>query len=166
MRIQKLTTLALFTTLALGIYAVEAALPALLPIPGIKPGLANIITLVLLHRYHFKDTLLVLLARILLSTLLFGQAMSLLYSLAGGLTCLLLMYPVSRLLCWKHIYITSIMGALAHNLAQLLVAFCLTHVSGVLVYCPFLLLSGIITGCFTGLCCHFLLKYLPVPVVR
>lgn len=166
MRIQKITTLALYTTLALGIYGIESALPALVPIPGIKPGLANIITLVLLHRYTCKDTLLVLLARILLSTLLFGQAMSLLYSLAGGLACLLLMVPVSRLLCRKHIYITGIMGALAHNLAQLLVAFCITKVSGVLVYCPFLILSAIITGCFTGLCCHFLLKYLPDQAIR
>ncbi|MBQ7933663.1 MAG: Gx transporter family protein [Lachnospiraceae bacterium] len=166
MRIQKLTTLALFTTLALGIYAVESALPAMIPIPGIKPGLANIITLVLLHRYSAKDTLTVLLARILLSTLLFGQAMSLLYSLAGGLACLALMYPISRLLHQKHIYITGIMGALAHNMAQLLVAFGITQVAGVFVYCPFLLLSGIVTGCFTGLCCHFLLKYLPLPTVR
>lgn len=166
MRIQKLTLLALFTTLSLGIYAAESALPALIPIPGIKPGLANIITLMLLHRYTAKDTLMVLLARILLSTLLFGQAMSLLYSLAGGLCSLALMLLIHRLLQNKHIYITSIMGALGHNLAQLLVAFFITRVSGVLVYCPFLLLSGISTGCFTGLCCHFMLKYLPQPTAH
>lgn len=161
MRIQKLTILALFTTLSLGIYAVEAALPPLVPIPGIKLGLANIITLALLHRYGCREALLVLIARILLSTLLFGQAMSLLYSLAGGLCCLLMMFLVSQLLQNKLIFITSIMGALAHNMAQLLVAFAITQVAGVLVYCPFLILSSLITGLFTGLCCHFLLKYLP-----
>ena len=51
MKIQKLTTLALFTTLALIIFTVESAIPALVPIPGIKLGLANIITLVVLHNY-------------------------------------------------------------------------------------------------------------------
>ena len=161
MPVRKLTTLALFTTLALGIYAVEAALPTLIPIPGIKPGLANIITLVVLHRYGFKETLLVLLARILLATLLFGQALSLLYSLVGGLLCLLIMYPVSKLLQKKWLFLTSILGALAHNAGQLLTAFCITQVAGVLSYLPFLIVSAVITGCFTGLCSGFLLKYLP-----
>ncbi len=161
MPIKKLTTLALFTTLALGIYAVEAALPTLIPIPGIKPGLSNIITLVLLHRYGFKETLTVLLARIFLSTLLFGQALSLLYSLAGGICCLSVMYLVSRLLRRKMLFITGIMGALSHNAGQLLVALLITRVMGVLSYLPFLIISGIITGCFTGLCSGFLLKYLP-----
>lgn len=161
MPVKKLTTLALFTTLALGIYAVEAALPTLIPIPGIKPGLSNIITLVVLHRYGFKETLTVLLARIFLSTLLFGQALSLLYSLAGGICCLPIMYLVSRLLRRKMLFITGIMGALSHNAGQLLVALLITRVMGVLSYLPFLIISGIITGCFTGLCSGFLLKYLP-----
>ena len=50
MQLRKLTTLALYTTLALAIYAVESAIPPLVPIPGIKPGLANIITLIVLRR--------------------------------------------------------------------------------------------------------------------
>lgn len=161
MPVRKLTKLALFTTLALGIYAVEAALPTLIPIPGIKPGLSNIITLVVLHRYGFKETLAVLLARIFLSTLLFGQALSLLYSLTGGICCLFVMYLISRLLRRKMLFITGIMGALSHNAGQLLVALLITRVAGVLSYLPFLIISGIITGCFTGLCSGFLLKYLP-----
>ncbi|MCM1412605.1 MAG: Gx transporter family protein, partial [Lachnospiraceae bacterium] len=81
---KKLTVLALFTTLSLAIYAVESVIPPLVPIPGIKLGLANIITLILLRNASAKDALLVLTARILLSALLFGHALSLLYSLAGG----------------------------------------------------------------------------------
>ena len=78
MHTRKLTILALFTTLALVIYSVESLLPPVAPLPGIKLGLANIVTLLVLHLYSAKDAALVLLARILLSALLFGQAMSLL----------------------------------------------------------------------------------------
>ena len=83
MPVKKVTLLALFTTLSLAIYAIESAVPPLVPIPGIKLGLANIVTLVLLRHFSARDAALVLLARILLSALLFGQALSLLYSLAA-----------------------------------------------------------------------------------
>ncbi len=160
MSIRKLTTLALFTTLALIIFTVEHALPPLVPIPGIKPGLANIITLVVLQLYPPKDAFLVLTTRILLATLLFGQAMSLLYSLAGGFCCFVVMILFNRLLQKQFLFLTSILGAVFHNLGQLLVAYLLTSVPGVLVYLPFLLLSGILTGLFTGFCAQFTLKYL------
>lgn len=160
MQVRKLTTLALYTTLAIIIFSVESLLPPPVPIPGIKLGLANIITLVVLTKYSPKDTLLILLARILLSAFLFGQAMSLLYSLAGGLCSFAAMVLVQHLLQKHFIYLTAIVGALFHNFGQLLVAFLLTSVPGVLTYLPFLILSGILTGLFTGLCAHFALKYL------
>lgn len=160
MSIRKLTTLAMFTTLAMIIFTVESAIPPLVPIPGIKLGLSNIITLVVLCRFTTKDTLLVLLARILLSSLLFGQAMSLLYSLAGGICCFLAMTLLHRILHQKFLFLISIIGAIFHNLGQLTVAYLVTAVPGVLSYLPFLLLSGIITGLFTGLCAQFTLQYL------
>lgn len=163
MSIKKLTTLALFTTLSLGIYAVESAIPPLVPIPGIKLGLANIITLILLQYGTLKDAALLLTARILLSTLLFGQLLSLAYSLAGGVFSLLVMFLISRLLHKKMAFLTGAAGGLAHNMGQLLVAFFLTATPGVLTYLPFLILSGIITGFFTGLVTAFLAPALHHP---
>lgn len=155
-----LTKLALYTTLALAIYGAESLLPPLLPIPGMKLGLANIITLLVLTKYSARDTLLVLLARILLSSFAFGQVLSLLYSLCGGLFCFSAMYLVNRLLNGRHLYITSIFGAIFHNLGQLLIALTLTRTMGVLSYLPFLLICAIVTGLFTGLCAHFAAKLL------
>lgn len=160
MSIRKLTTLALFTTLALIIFSIENAIPPLVPIPGIKLGLANIITLVTLQLYSPKDTFLVLFVRILLSCLLVGQAMSLMYSLAGGVLCFLGMCLFNRLLGRSFLFFTSVIGAICHNLGQISVAYLITSVPGVWSYLPFLLLSGIITGLFTGLCAQFSLKYL------
>ncbi|MCH5343743.1 MAG: Gx transporter family protein [Acetatifactor sp.] len=157
---RKLTTLALLATLSLAVYAIESALPPLVPIPGVKLGLANIITLVSLIRFSTQDALYVLLVRILLSALLFGQAVSLLYSLAGGFLCLVGMTLVHMLLQGHFPPLISIFGALCHNVGQLMIALLLTGTPGVLSYLPFLLLSGIVTGLFTGFCAGFMLRYL------
>ena len=165
MSIRKLTTLAMFTTLAIIIFTIESAIPPFIPIPGIKLGLSNIITIVIFKLYSPKDAFFVLFTRILLSTFLFGQAMSLLYSLVGGVFCFLAMYLVNRLLQKHFLYLTGVVGALFHNLGQLTVAYLLTSVPGVLTYLPFLLLSGLLTGLFTGLCAHFSIKYLLPSVI-
>ena len=160
MPIRKLTLLALFTTLSLAIYAVESAVPPLVPIPGIKLGLANIITLFLLHRASARDALIVLCCRILLSALLFGQVLSLVYSIAGGLLSLTVMAITGTLLHKKQTYLTGALGGLTHNLGQLLTAYIITATAGVFSYLPFLILSGVFTGLFTGLCAGFLNRYL------
>ena len=158
---KKLTALSLLAAIALALYAVESALPPIVPIPGIKLGLANIITLVVLWKYSGKDAFLVLFVRILLATMFFGQAMSLLYSLTGGILCLLAMFFIKKLLHGHYLYLASMTGGIFHNLGQILVAILLTGVPAVLVYLPFLFLSGLITGLFIGLCAHFTLRFLP-----
>ena len=160
MTLKKLTALSLFTALSLIIFTLESLIPPLVPIPGIKLGLAKIITLVLLRNYSVKDTALVLIARILLSAFFSGQAISLVYSLAGGMLSLSVMALINKLLAGHYLFLTSITGGIAHNLGQLLIAFLITQVPGVLVYLPFLILGGMLTGLFTGLCAHFAQKYL------
>lgn len=160
MKIRKLTVLALFTTLALIIFTIESAIPPLVPIPGVKLGLANIITLVVLRNYSGRDAFLVLVMRILLSSFFFGQALSLFYSLAGGLLCFGAMWAVNKLLQRHFLFLTSVFGGVFHNLGQLGAAWVITRTAGVLAYLPFLILSGILTGLFTGLCTHFAQRYL------
>ena len=161
MQTRKLTSLALYATLSLAIYAVESMLPPLAPVPGFKLGLANVITLILLLRYTPRDAALVLIVRILLSALLFGQAISLLYSLIGGFLSLLVMGIVNTSLHRKFPQLTGAMGGLSHNTGQLFTACFMTATPGVLIYLPFLLPAGIITGLFTGYCALFADKYLP-----
>ena len=161
MQTRKLTALALYATLSLAIYAAENMLPPLAPIPGFKLGLANVITLILLLRYTSREAALVLIVRILLSALLFGQVISLLYSLAGGILSLLVMYFSNKSLGGKFPQLTGAMGGLSHNIGQIFMACFITGTSGVLAYLPFLLPVGIITGLFTGYCALFADKYLP-----
>ena len=160
MQTKKLTTLALYATLSLAIYAAESALPPLAPIPGFKLGLANVITLILLLRYTLRDAALVLVVRILLSSLLFGQALSLLYSLAGGISSLLVMGLINTILHKKYPQLTGAMGGLSHNAGQLFTACLVTATPGVLTYLPLLIPAGILTGLFTGFCALFTDKHI------
>lgn len=157
---QKLTILALFTTLSLAIFLLESMLPPLVPIPGIKLGLANIITLIVLLNYSPKDAFLVSVARILLASFFAGTFISFLYSLFGTILSLGAIIVSNRLLGKKYIFITSIFGAMFHNTGQIIAAILLTSTPYIIAYLPILMISGIITGIFTGLCAHFSNKYL------
>ena len=84
-RTKKIAFLALFAALAIGIYGLESLIPNPFPIPGVKLGLANIVTLVVLRRFGIREASLVLVVRILLCALLFGNGMTLLYSAVGGI---------------------------------------------------------------------------------
>ena len=160
-RTKKLAILALFAALALGIYGLESLIPNPFPIPGIKLGLANIVTLVVLKRFGIREAALVLTVRILLSSLLFGNGVTLLYSAAGGLLCLAIEFAINSFLKGKALFVTAVFGALFHNAGQLIVALFLTKVINVMVYAPYLGISAILTGLFTGLCAYYTLKLLP-----
>jgi heptaprenyl diphosphate synthase len=159
MSAHRLTQLALYTVLALALYGAESLLPPSVPIPGIKLGLPNVVTLIVLRRLGGKDAFLVLLARILLSTLILGQMMSFFYSLIGGMLSFCMMVFISKLLNGHFLMLISIAGAIAHNIGQILVAMIFTLSPAVLAYLPYLIISGGITGCFIGLLAGLLLRY-------
>lgn len=160
MNTKKLVQLALFTTLALILSLVEGSLPPLAPIPGIKLGLANVVTLLCLSFFFPGHTFCMLLARILLASLFTGQAASLLYSLSGGILCFLCMWGTNRLLGEHYVTLTSMVGGITHNIGQILTAWLITSTPGVLTYLPVLLICGLLTGLFTGLCAHFTVPFL------
>lgn len=155
---KRLTRMAILTAVALTIFIVELQLPNLTPIPGVKLGLANIITVYAMFVLGGVDTLCILIARILLGSIFSGQMMALFYSLAGGLLCYLVMLVLRRLFTPKQIWICSVLGAVAHNLGQMAVAVLITRTPALLYYLPVLMISGIIAGAFTGLCAQFVVN--------
>lgn len=157
---KRLTRMGLLTTLALIIFTLEAQIPAPVPIPGIKLGLANIITVYAMFCLGPRDTLLILVCRIFLGSVFTGQMMAFAYSLSGGLLCYLVMLVMRRLVSEQQIWIASVIGAIAHNVGQIIAAILIAQTPGLIVYLPVLLLSGIIAGAFTGLCAQFTIKRL------
>lgn len=160
MKTKHLTRLALLTTIALILFTVEAQLPPLVPIPGVKLGLANIVTVYAVFRYGPRDALMILLVRVFLGSVFAGAMMAFLFSLCGGLLCWLAMIPLRRILTERQIWVCGVIGAVVHNIGQMAVCVAVYQTSAVLVYLPVLMLSGIVTGLFTGFAAQFLLKWL------
>ena len=157
---RRITLLALLTAIALTIFMIEAQLPALAPIPGIKLGLANVVTLYAVFTLGPADALLILCARVFLGAVFAGQMMTLLYSGAGGFLAWCVMVLLSKLVTRKHLWLCSPIAAIFHNLGQLLAAAAVMKTWVVMSYFPFLLISGVVTGLFTGLCAQFVIKRL------
>lgn len=160
MRIRKLALCALLTAIALTIFVVEAQFPLPVPVPGLKLGLSNIVTLFALAVFGWKEALAIVLVRIFLGNLITGQMMSLLYSLAGGLLSFACMALSLRILKQDQLWIAGVLGGITHNLGQMAAAVAVTQTPALLVYLPVLLLCGIVTGTLTGLCAHLLYQKL------
>ena len=156
MKLKHLTFCGVLTAIALSIFIIEARLPGLIPVPGIKPGLSNIVTLFALLFLSPKEAVCILLARICLGTLLTGSPLMLIYSLSGGLGCFAIEYLLICRQGMRYIWGISAVGAMVHNTIQILAACLITQTISVVWYLPILLISGILTGLFTGLCIWYL----------
>ena len=159
-RTARVTRLALLTAIALTIFMAEAQIPVAVPIPGVKLGLANIVTVYAVFVLGPGDALLVLTARVFLGAVFSGQMMTLFYSLGGGLLCWAVLTLLRRLFSKGQIWLCSPVSAVFHNLGQLLVAAALMKTWAVLAYLPYLVIAGAVSGLFTGLCAQFLIKRL------
>ncbi len=159
--IKRLCILALFTAMALTIFVIEAQIPLPVPIPGVKLGLANVITLIILAEYRARDALIVLVLRILLGAIFSGQIMTLAYSLCGGLLCFCGCALLCKLLRQRYLWFISVIGAVLHNVGQILAAVVIMQTTKVFVYLPFLLITGCITGVFTGLVATAVVRHYP-----
>lgn len=145
----------MLTGVALIIFVVELQIPNPFPIPGIKLGLANIITVYAVYRYRAGEVLMIVFCRILLAAVFSGNMMALAYSFAGSVFCLGGMLLLRRIMDRNHIWIASMLGAILHNIGQITVATLVVGM-GVLVYLPFLLVSGCLAGAFTGACAQLI----------
>lgn len=159
--VRRLTRLALLTAVALVIHLLEGQFPSPLPIPGAKLGLANVVTLYAMFTVGPAGTLPVLLGRILLGSVFSGRATTLFYSLAGGLLCYAVTCPLRKLLTPRQLWVAGVLGGICHNAGQLAAAIAITRTPALAVYLPWLLLCGMATGLFTGLCARFFVNKLP-----
>lgn len=150
MKLKKLLSLALLTSVSLILFIVENQIPAPVPVPGVKLGLGNVIVVTVLFLYGPWEALAVLVCKVFLSALLTGNLGTLAYSAAGGLLSWAGMCLLRPLLGKKQLWAASVLGAMLHNLGQLLAAMAIAATPGLIAYLPVLLLSGMVTGLFTG----------------
>lgn len=162
---KKTAYLGLFLALALICSYIESLIPFYFGIPGVKLGLANIVTLLMLYYMGAKCAFAICVLRVLLAGLLFGNLFSILYSLAGGLLsfcCMALLKWTGKL---KMVSI-SVVGGATHNLGQVLVAAIIVENRNLFYYYPALLLAGIVTGVFIGIVAQEISLRLPVDKIK
>ncbi|MCM1530197.1 MAG: Gx transporter family protein [Alistipes sp.] len=155
MNVKKICYMSLLTGIALIIFTVELRIPNLVPIPGVKLGLANIITVYGLYHLRARETAMILLVRIFLGSVFGGNLSAMIYSLSGGLLCLAGMILMRKILDERYIWLCSIIGGILHNIGQTAAALAVMRTTAVIAYLPLLLISGCIAGAFTGLCAQF-----------
>lgn len=150
MTVKKLTLTAILLASALIIFIIESYLPPIVPMPGVKLGLANIITLITIYLIGRRDAFMILMLRIILASIYSGGFTGFLYSMAGGVCCFAVMAAMSVILGKTRIWVVSILGAIGHNAGQIAVACIIIGSAHVLWYLPVLVIFAILTGTFTG----------------
>ena len=157
MKTTKLTRMALLTAIALTIFMVEAQIPALVPVPGVKLGLSNIVTVFAVFAMGSKEAASILFVRIFLGAVFAGNFSTIFYSAAGGALAIVTTILLRKLLTKKQLWVAGILGAVAHSIGQMAMAIAITQTIGLVSYLPVMILCSIVTGLFTGLCAQFLL---------
>lgn len=149
---KQLTLCGVLTAMALALSVVEGQIPLSLaiPLPGIKLGLANIVTVFALYALGPGQALLILLARCVLGAVFAGNMNAMLFSLLGGVSAMLVMIFLSRLRRLS-VYGVSVGGAAAHNCGQVAAAVLSLGNTAPLYYLPVLLGVSLFTGALTGL---------------
>ena len=158
MRTRKLTTMALLAAIALTIFMIEAQIPPLIPIPGIKLGMSNIVTVYAVYALGPGAAVAVLFVRIFLGAVFSGNFGTILYSAAGGALAIAVTIGLRRILRGNQLWISGCLSAIAHSVGQMLVAVWATGTPSVLIYLPVLILCSMVAGIFTGLCAQVLVK--------
>lgn len=158
MKTRKLTVMALLSAIALTIFTVEAQIPALVPIAGVKLGLSNIVTVYAVFALGSWEAAAILFVRIFLGAVFAGNFSTILYSLAGGGLAILVTILLRRILREDQLWVAGALGAVAHSIGQMAMAVLISGTPSLVIYLPVMIVCSILTGLFTGLCAGFLVK--------
>lgn len=157
---KKVALLGIMTSVALILSYIEAILPPIWSaVPGIKMGFPNIVIIFILYRFSVKEAAIVSFIRIFIVALLFGNVMTLAYSCAGAVLSIVIMAILKKINAFSVVG-TSVVGGVAHNVGQILVAIFLFDTVQIGYYMAVLAITGTIAGVFIGLAGALLLKRL------
>lgn len=159
LRSSKIASLGVLTAVGLLISYVESLFIIPIKVPGVRIGLSNLITIIVMYIFGPIEAFMVLITRVLLSGILFGNGLSLAYSISGAIFSYLLMVGFKRIKAFSIVGI-SVIGGVAHNIAQLIVAAFIMGNINVLYYLPVLLIFGCIAGFIIGMLSDVIFKRL------
>lgn len=150
MTTKKTAQLGVYIALAMILSYVESLIPFSFGVPGIKLGLTNVVTVIMMYTYGIPGALGVAVLRAVLSGFMFGNAFSIIYSVAGCVLSFIFMYILKKT---NHFAIISVSaaGGIMHNVGQLIVAANVVKTYSVIYYAPVLIIAGVFTGIIIGI---------------
>lgn len=150
MKSSKVAFLGMFAAFAMILSFIESQIPSFVAIPGIKLGLPNIAIIIILYKFGSKEAITVSLVRVILTSLLFGSVLSMLYSIAGAVLSLTAMILLKKTNFLSTVTV-SVIGGVCHNVGQIAVACLMTETAQLLYYLPVLIISGVVSGIIIGM---------------
>ena len=164
MDIRRMMILSLFVAIASILHIVESWFPLPFPIPGVKLGLANVVSILAIAFYGWREAILVALLRVMIGSLFGGTVLgpSFAMSMGGALISTAVMAYIYQY--YRSIFSIvgiSIIGAVFHNSAQIMIAALLVVSTGLLWYLPYLILFAVLTGAGTGFTAAYILLKIP-----
>ena len=150
MTTKKTAQLGVYRARAMILSYVESLIPFSFGVPGIKLGLTNVVTVIMMYTYGIPGALGVAVLRAVLSGFMFGNAFSIIYSVAGCVLSFIFMYILKKT---NHFAIISVSaaGGVMHNVGQLIVAANVVKTYSVIYYAPVLIIAGVFTGIIIGI---------------
>lgn len=162
---KKVARMGVFIALAMIFSYIEVLIPFNFGIPGVKLGIANIVTVASLYVFSTGEAFGISVIRIVLMGILFGNGMSLLYSLAGGLLSFLAMW-LGKKTNWFSVMGVSVAGGVFHNVGQILAVMLVMKNTIFVAYLPVLFVAGVVTGYLIGLLANKIIELLPHIVAK
>ncbi len=156
--VKKIAIIAIFISLALILSYVDSLIPIHIMVPGIKIGLANVIIIFSLYMLDSKAAIFISFSRVILSSILFGSILTFAYSMTGALLSIVVMILLKNKAKLATLT-TSIMGAVMHNIGQILMALILMSTKEIIYYLPVLVISGILSGMLIGIVGALLIQF-------
>lgn len=160
-RLNKMIFISILVSIGLALSVLESAIPLPIAMPGAKLGLSNMVVLVTIIVFGFKDGLKVAMLKSAVLMLITGSISSFIYSLSGAILSAIMMYLSYRYMSKIFSLIgVSIIGALSHNFAQVSIASLMMNNLRIYTYLPFLMIMSLFTGYFVGLSSRYIVKNL------
>lgn len=156
--VKKIAIIAIFISLALILSYVDSLIPLTIMVPGIKIGLTNVVIIFSLYMLGFHTALFISIIRVILSSVLFGSILTFAYSMTGAMLSILVMVILKNKVKLSTLTI-SIIGAVMHNIGQILMAIILMNTKEIIYYLPILMITGMISGTIIGIISALLIKF-------
>ena len=155
---KKIALCGVLTALAMIFSYIESVIPVPIPVPGIKLGVANIAVITILYVLGVKEAIVINLLRIVLTSLLFGNVNSFLFSISGAALSLTIMIIMKKLDFFSCIGV-SVCGGVMHNIGQIIAAVFIMGSEAIVFYLPVLIVSGVFTGVVIGVVSGIAVSY-------